>query len=235
MCTVTYLPTQEGGYILTSSRDERHHRGIAIPPRKYVLGHQSLFYPKDPDKGGTWFATQADGETLCLLNGAFQRHEPGHQYALSRGLMLLDFFNYHSPEKFATEYDFSPVEPFTLILLKQRKLSVLKWDGNRAHLEQRDPETPAVWSSVTLYSEEVIHLREEWFARWLQQHADYRQEEIMHFHRFGGEGDPSTDIRMSRDGVVQTVSISSVEWKPEAVRLQYDDLLNARQYNIHVI
>lgn len=235
MCTVTYLPTQEGGYILTSSRDERHHRGIAIPPRKYIVGNQSLFYPKDPDKGGTWFATQADGETLCLLNGAFQKHEPGKKYEVSRGVMLLEFFNYTSPEDFAAQYDFTPVEPFTLIFLKQRKLSVLKWDGENTFLENLDPEIPAVWSSVTLYNEGVIRMREEWFAQWLRQHSKFRQEEIMHFHRFGGEGDPATDIRMSREGVVQTVSISSVEWKPDAVRLQYDDLVNTRQYNIHVI
>ncbi len=235
MCTVTYLPTTAGGYILTSSRDERHHRGIAIPPRKYMVGKQSLFYPKDPDKGGTWFATQADGETLCLLNGAFQPHAHGQEYALSRGLMLLDYFSFSDPGKFAASYDFTPVEPFTLILLKQRKLAVLKWDGKQTFLEDCDPDSPAVWSSVTLYSPEVVGLREEWFARWLQEHTQYRQQDIMHFHRFGGEGDPATNIRMSHNGVVQTVSISSVEWNPDTVRLQYDDLLNDRQFNIHVI
>ena len=98
MCTVTYFPLEQDGYILTSSRDEKSVRGIALPPRKYLLDQQTVFFPKDPDAGGTWFVTTGRDTTLCLLNGAFTKHEHEPPYRKSRGLVVLDYFKFRDTD-----------------------------------------------------------------------------------------------------------------------------------------
>ena len=57
MCTVTYLPLENDGFILTSNRDESPMRKT-IPPKKYLENGVELAYPKDQLAGGTW---------ICLL------------------------------------------------------------------------------------------------------------------------------------------------------------------------
>ena len=116
MCTVTFLPKGENGYILTSNRDETPKRA-ASPPQAYDVHGIAVTFPKDPLAGGTWIACDKQRFTLCLLNGAFEKHSHRPPYALSRGLMLLDFFKYNDAESFQIGYDFEGIEPFTLIIV----------------------------------------------------------------------------------------------------------------------
>ena len=62
MCTVTYLPLQDNGFILTSNRDEAIVRKISLPPAKYTINNTSVFFPKDQEANGTWIATSSNNE-----------------------------------------------------------------------------------------------------------------------------------------------------------------------------
>jgi uncharacterized protein with NRDE domain len=73
MCVLTFVPNTDFGYILTNNRDENSVRPKAIPPRKYKIGNSAIYFPKDAHAGGTWIA-QNQSYTLCLLNGAFEKH-----------------------------------------------------------------------------------------------------------------------------------------------------------------
>ena len=73
MCTVTYLPLENEGFILTSNRDESHIRKT-IPPKKYVENGVELAYPKEQLAGGTWIGASTKNRLVCLLNGAFKKH-----------------------------------------------------------------------------------------------------------------------------------------------------------------
>jgi uncharacterized protein with NRDE domain len=96
MCTVSYLPLPSAGYILTSNRDEAPERPTALPINHYRIGERTVYFPKDPQAGGTWIATTGDESTICLLNGGFVPHiaAPGHHYRKSRGMVVLDYFLY---------------------------------------------------------------------------------------------------------------------------------------------
>ncbi len=61
MCTVTFVPTQNG-YILTSSRDEQKARST-IFPKKYSIANKTLIFPKDELSGGTWIDTYEQQQT----------------------------------------------------------------------------------------------------------------------------------------------------------------------------
>lgn len=226
MCTVSYLPL-ENGYILTSNRDEWKSRAAAIAPQKYHLFNQEITFPKDPLANGTWIAMSKD-YTLCLLNGAFVKHQKNPPYKLSRGLVLLDFFQYLSVEKYIREYDFNGVENFTLLIKSNTSNAFheLRWDGTVLHHKELKHTEKYIWSSCTLYTDEIIAERKNWFADWLASHPEYTQEEIIHFHTFAGNGDERNDVIMKRENGVQTVSVSSIEKRDDKLEMSYIEMAN---------
>lgn len=229
MCTVTYIPLHQAGYILTSSRDEQTTRPVAkLPSVRELYGH-SLVYPEDPKGGGTWIAGSDDAATVCLFNGAFKPHLPKYPYRHSRGAAVLDFFSYKASTHFINEYDFTGLEPFTLVIIESDTLRELKWDGKKIFLLDHDFRTPKIWSSVTLYNPEVIRLREHWFKSWGINLDNPSQMEIIDFHLHAGSGDKINDIQMERRALsLRTVSITSIMVCDAKLTMRYLDLQGAK-------
>ena len=224
MCTVTYLPTP-GGYFFTSNRDESPER-VSGEIRTRELSDQRLLYPLDSSAGGTWLAVSNADRLVCILNGAFQRHDRRPPYRRSRGLMALDYFSFPDPEAFFRQYQFKNMEPFTMVILEGKLLWDFKWDGRQRYLLPLDPEEPYIWSSATLYSLEMAERRARWFYRWLTEHGeDYDSEKILHLHRTGGEGDPFNDYVMNRGNLVRTVSITHVKRDEERFHMRHEPLM----------
>jgi hypothetical protein len=210
MCTVTYLPLASG-FIITSNRDERLLRKPALPPAIVNGTDTSLLFPRDGEAGGTWIATAKNERTVCLLNGAYYPHVHQPPYRKSRGLVVLDFFDSHTFNDFVTEYNLQGIEPFTLLVAEHNALYELRWDGQTKSAKQLNEKEPHIRCSVTLYTPEVISMRERWFSNWLNTHKHFTPAETLHFHLFAGEGDETTQVRMRRSGLVQTVSVTCVE------------------------
>jgi hypothetical protein len=223
MCTVTYLPKKDG-FIITSNRDERLLRKVAETPRVTERGVDKILFPKDGEAGGTWICTSQSKRTVCLLNGAFVPHIRQLPYRKSRGLVVLDFFKTVSVLDFAKDYDLDGIEPFTMVIAEDKKLYELRWDGKNKFFKPLEEKQPHIRCSVTLYTPEVIAMREQWFENWLAVHKNYLVHEILLFHLFAGEGDDSTKIRMSRAGIVKTVSITCIEQSGNKQNMYYSDL-----------
>jgi hypothetical protein len=230
MCTLTFLPLPEDGFLLTSNRDESPLRMRAHHPEIKIIENRSVIYPMDGKAGGTWIGVANDRRTVCLLNGAFERHAMGSSYRLSRGIVVLDSFKYPDFADFVADYDFEGIEPFTYVdfLPTGGKILIreMRWDGNEVKTADFDAGKPQIWSSAQLYRPEIIKRREEWFGQWINEHPNYSLEDIRAFHRFGGEGDIYNDIRMNRDNMVKTVSTTAIENNRKAVSMVYDDLLD---------
>lgn len=228
MCTVTYLPTGSHTFILTSSRDERISRESAyFPVHRQTSFYGNVLFPQDGDKGGTWIAS-SDALTVCLLNGAFENHVPQPPYRISRGLVVLAIFEYVSADAFIEMYDLQGIEPFTMILIQHAEniaLTELRWNGKEKYVTRKEFTQPHIWSSVTLYSREMMKEREEWFNKWLWKRASYESESIRNFHQEGGkENKPSYSIRMNRPGLVATVSITTIVAEANLIIMYYEDL-----------
>ncbi len=240
MCTVTYLPVNEREFILTSNRDEDASRAPALPIMEYQINNRSVFFPKDQQANGTWIAYDVKGYTLCLLNGAFQPHIRKEAYRKSRGLMLLDFYNFCEPEDFATQYDFTDIEPFTLIMAyscfdtDNVILYELQWDEHKATLIKHDSTHPLIWSLVTLYTPEVIQARNNWFNDWLEKHTTYTKDDILFFHHFAGAGTTENDLVINR-GNKKTVSICCINKHLSHTEIIYEDILNKKFYKNKII
>lgn len=217
MCTVSYVPLGTNHYILTSNRDEKTWREDALSPRRYLRKGDSLYYPKDPEAGGTWFLTSSRGVTLCLLNGAFEAHQRANSYRMSRGQLLLQFFDFSSTEDFLSTVDLNGIEPFTLLVvdssLKPLRFFELRWDGKRKFKTELDSQKPAIWSSATLYDAKTISERQLLFENWLADNEVKTADALLDFHKFGKNSANKTEgsFIINRDNLVKTRSISCIE------------------------
>lgn len=223
MCTVTFIPAGDTIY-LTSNRDEKHWRSAAIAPQAYAFPSGKILYPKDGDAGGTWIAAHENGNAIIFLNGGLSAHIPQPPYRKSRGLILLDLVEGVTSYNSFLAINLNNIEPFTAIIWDDNLLFECRWDGHTKHHKQLNPTIPHIWSSVTLYSEDIIRKRKKWFDAWLKKNKQPTQQDILHFHQFTGEGDRHNDLMMNRDGHVFTVSITSMAITEQSVSMQYLDL-----------
>lgn len=224
MCTVTYLPLGNNQFILTSNRDESPMRRT-IPPTKYDTQGVALVYPKDELAGGTWIGLSEKNRLVCLLNGGFEIHERIGPYSMSRGLVVKKILSAENSVVCIENFIFDNIEPFTLILVDwENSLETyeLVWDGVTKHFKKLAQE-PKIWSSSTLYTEEMKASRRAWFADWLSENKTFQQQEIINFQTSTDKGTPETSLKMKRN-FVETVSVTSVK-KEKDVCLIYNDIL----------
>ncbi|MDX5321091.1 MAG: NRDE family protein [Bacteroidota bacterium] len=236
MCTLSYIPTSKG-YFFTSNRDEKQNRPAASLPDFHPYGEQTLWFPKDGLAGGTWFASSGNRH-LCLLNGAFQSHQRNPKgYLKSRGIVLLDAFAHLHLQDFAERYSLLGIEPFTLVeaFSGSAPLRELRWDGKRSAYREISPEKPTLWSSVTLYPEEQRARRSRWFDAFLEQNPQPDWEDILHFHRFTGEGDSRHSLVMEGPGTLRTLSITSIFHHAKTPEFYHLDLVNTIESKGHVL
>jgi len=222
MCTVSYLPLSAGGYIVTSNRDETPSRN-AVGLRHLQADGQTIVFPVDPAAGGSWIAVSDQGRIACLLNGAYEPFRPDPKYTHSRGQVLLSAVSSVDPA-----FDDSVLAltaPFTLVLVEDMHLREYVWDADSLHVRTLDPAIPAFWSSVTLYPEDVRKWRKSMFEHWLSTHAEYSQEDIIDFHRYGGQEDGWNGFVMNREERVRTLSITSAQRSQTHMSLCHDDLI----------
>jgi uncharacterized protein with NRDE domain len=227
MCTVTYIPSTGNGYFLTSNRDEKKIRLVAQKPVWYLYASGKILFPKDGNAGGTWMALHENGNAMVLLNGATQAHQYLPPYRKSRGVVFLDIFDHPQPLAAFDQVNLHKIEPFTLVIRQQQYLFLTRWDGMDKTIEELDPAKGYIWSSSTLYSNEVIRKRKEWFDLFLTQHQDAGVDEILNFHRFAGDGDETNDVLMNRNDELFTVSITQLYRNQLNSLFQYYDLQNA--------
>lgn len=223
MCTVTFVSKENGDFILTSNRDELPQRKT-LSPQEYIEKDVKLLYPKDAVAGGTWIGVSDKKRAINLLNGAFEPHERKASYRLSRGVVVKDLLVADDVVEAIDRYDFSGVEPFTLILVdwsKGLKLYKLVWDEKQKHFNLLRSGN-YIWSSSPLYSVTMKSEREKWFNDFLESN-NKTTGSLLSFHQTAGDGNPVTNLIMDR-GFIKTVSITQIEKKGNKISMLYIDI-----------
>jgi len=228
MCTVTFIPVKDQ-FFITSNRDEKFIRKHAIPPEIYFENGNRIICPKDADAGGTWIAMNENGNAAVLLNGGFAKHISQPPYRKSRGIIFMEIISALMPVRYFMHMDLSDIEPFTMIIF-DNCLYECRWTGTTKHCRQLKKYRPYIWSSSTLYDESVVKKREQWFAAFLNRNPHPAQEDILSFHRFTGDGDKQNDLNMNRNGLLSTVSITSIAMEYRRSKFVYHDLKDNRVY-----
>ncbi|MBK8701683.1 MAG: NRDE family protein [Saprospiraceae bacterium] len=221
MCTVTYIPQAEG-WLLTSNRDEDIQRDtdLLVVDRTADV---AITYPPD-EKGGSWIAASSDFRCVCLLNGAFERHQRQLPYRHSRGKILMEAVRCRSLQGFLYGLNLTGIEPFTLVFVDKNHFLELIWDGMKIHIQNLNRQQKHIWSSSTLYGKEVRAVRKEHFDVFAEQTL-LDANKILSFHHSSPFSAPEIDFIMKRPGV-QTLSITQVECENKVMNLRYKNLAN---------
>lgn len=233
MCTVTYIPVGDK-ILLTSNRDEKGVRKKASAPILHTVEQMKILSPLDAQAGGTWIGASEVGTVMVLLNGGFIKHEPAAAYRKSRGLVFLDILSQQDVLSTYKKINLLGIEPFTLIIWEKGLLFECRWSGEEKYIREVDPRQPHIWSSVTLYTQEIIQKREQWFSEWLQQHPQPSSEDILSFHLFGGNDDPENGIRMNRNNEMLTVSVTNIIGDKISANMIYKDIIHQEQSQLSV-
>lgn len=229
MCTVTYIPVRDK-VLLTSNRDEKRIRPKALAPAISSNNQPKLLFPQDAQAGGTWVAASESGTVMVLLNGGFIKHEPAAAYRRSRGLIFLDILTQGKALPAYKKINLLGIEPFTLVIWEDGNLYECRWSGEEKYIREMDALQPHIWSSVTLYTSDIIHKREQWFTEWLKLHPEPDSADILQFHLFGGEGDTENDICMNRNNTMFTVSVTNIICDRKSATMLYEDIVHGEKH-----
>lgn len=222
MCTVTLtaLPGEDSGFVLTSNRDEAVARKT-FPPAEYSHAGTRLLFPKDALAGGTWIGVSERKRAMCLLNGGFEKHRRRKVYRKSRGVVVKDLLAAGSLHEEVERYDLKEVEPFTCIIVdwtSRLRFFELVWDASEKHFRELPPGS-YIWASSFLFSSEVRQRREEQFEQ-LQKERDLTADVLLNFHSSEEEDGMIVDR-----GDLKTCSITQIVKTPEGAEMFYRDLL----------
>lgn len=223
MCTVTLIPLGKSDFVLTSNRDEAPNRE-SLDPDFYIENGVNLLYPKDVLAGGTWIGVSEKNRLICLLNGGFTFHKRLKDYRQSRGVVVKDLLIATNYLEVIKTYNLLNIEPFTLVLVDwQDNLSFFEivWDGVSKHIKKL-PLDPKIWSSSTLYSEEMKQSRLDWFDNYKSK-KELNPEYILHFHKSAGKGNKDYGVIMDRH-FVKTTSITQVEKHHSEIKMTFCNL-----------
>ncbi|PHS54408.1 MAG: hypothetical protein COB01_02150 [Lutibacter sp.] len=227
MCTVTFLPLTSNNFILTSNRDEQKYRET-LPPNCYVENGVKMFFPKDNEAGGTWIGTSSKNRLVCVLNGAFVKHERKDKYRKSRGVIAKEMLQVTTLKKYIEKLNLEEIEPFTMVILDwnndQLNLFELIWDGVEKYVTKLKNE-PKIWSSSTLYDTKIKAVRKKLFLNWLENN-EFTSGNILSFHH-SEMGDKEQSVLMKRS-YVETVSITSVKKETLAIEMLYEDVVQSK-------
>ena len=235
MCTVSFVHSQ-GKIIITSNRDEQVARP-AVEPRNYMVNQKNLFFPKDPKAGGTWYVVDESANVLVLLNGAEEKHQWNPPYRRSRGLIVLDLFSEASAIKAWQVIDLENVEPFTIVLFQDQKLYQLRWNGSEKNTLTLNSNEHHIWSSSTLYQQEIRQQRAQWFAAFLDTKPEVTFEEMFRFHRYTEADNAHHGLIINRNENLKTLSITQSVIDQNKITVMHHDLIEQKEFSntfIHV-
>jgi uncharacterized protein with NRDE domain len=228
MCTVSFI-SAGGKTIITSNRDENVQRPKAAAPGFEILNNKKIIFPKDSKAGGTWFAAADNGVVIVLLNGAFVKHNAAPPYRKSRGLVLLEIMEANEPLLFYKETSLKDIEPFTLVLYQQGILHELRWDGKNKHIRLLDTAGNYIWSSATLYNDEVIKHRKKLFEKFIDDTETITAELVHRFHSNNNQ-DEENGFVINRQTGLKTFSITQVVLEHNTIDFLHTDLLLLQQF-----
>ena len=229
MCTVTYIPKEEGGFILTQNRDEDVKRSISTPPIQLEINGIKHLFPVDPQGQGTWIGISEEGRVASLLNGGSEPYSRKQTYRHSRGKVIMDYFSYPSFKEFYDQYNFKELEPFTLLVFEDGKMYELIVNELYLKSNELNPKKPYIYSSSSLYVNSRIEDRRLDFLEWYYAQKHISQADVLNYHgqlHFEDELDKSL---IKGEHILNTVSTTSICLAENNAEILYQDHFNDMQ------
>ena len=230
MCTVSFVCTN-GKVILTSNRDEKVNRP-AIAPKRYCYNGKVVLFPKDPKAGGTWFVVDEFGNAIILLNGGKTKHIAKEKYRLSRGVIVLELMASNAIVTTWKTIDLTDIEPFTLLVLEDKKPYQLQWSGEEKFTNELEINQTYIWSSSTLYTPDIQQQRTEWFLQYINENQEITAEKMRFFHKNTEPKDAKNGLIINRDNLYKTLSVTQTVITENSISVNHSDLILDEEYSI---
>ncbi len=134
MCTLTFIPTEDG-YVAGMNRDEKLARAQAIPPKRFDFPDAAALFPRE-NSGGAWIGCNSHGNLLALLNWNDVEHRVDRMNLRSRGVLIPELIGgdgfAHTHARYA-RLDLRGILPFRLVcaFFGESIISEWRWDGLR--------------------------------------------------------------------------------------------------------
>ena len=93
---------------------------------------------------------------------------------------------------------------------------------NRTEL---DTNKDYIWSSVTLYSSEVIYQRQQWFKQFLLNNPIPNKDDLRNFHANTSNEDQENGLIINRANIYKTLSITQAEVLDTQTNIYHSDLM----------
>ena len=221
MCVVSFFKTEQG-FFFTSNRDEKNNRPT-IHPKIYTHKNQRFIYPKDVEKGGTWFALDSHKKKVaCLLNATGT--QPDSVKKTSRGKVPIEYL---IDEKIILSERFlHQTAPFTLICIQFKNTFFLEeynWNGQKLTLKVLDENAPHLWCSNTLYSLAEKERLGSLFASQVQGLTTTKK--TIDFHKSIAQN-ANNNVFIKKDNTLQTVSVTCLYGRKIGETITYENLIN---------
>lgn len=234
MCTVSVVPAT-GQYIFTFNRDEKPERHTPHFIKQKQLAHKEIYFAQDSKAGGSWFVADNLGNILMLFNGAFTKHHKKEHYSNSRGIILLQMAAAVNMQLYFKTSLLTGVEPFSIILFEHKNLYRLTWDGVMKHTTKLLNHTPYIFSSATLYNEDVQQQRRQWLSACLKDVEVIHSKTVFNFHAGYNLADKENGLIIERPQSCHTLSISQAVVSSVVVELTHTDLKTGQVHHQSVL
>jgi uncharacterized protein with NRDE domain len=208
MCCLTIVKTPNHNIVFTHNRDEqwsRQTRGTFV--QEYRFEYNKIWMPKDSLVDGTWIGSDGT-RAAAILNGYKKNHLKKEKYRASRGTIIPKLLKETHTQKFMESFDPSGMEPFTLIVADNKKyITEIGWDEKEIHLTKHDIESPLIFSSFTLYDDDVQQKRKNLFLSLVTTQSNH--DNLWQFHETKGDNHGSF-INVDYNNEISTVAISQI-------------------------
>lgn len=222
MCTVSFLPSTDGGFYLAMNRDEKVDRCAALAPTIVKLENRHAVFPSEPT-GGTWISANDAGVCLALINWHRVERQPKN-HIVSRGKIVRALASKTGTDEIADSIGKLPLRklrPFRLIAIVPSEKLVTEWRWNLQSLAVRDHK----WQSQHWFSSSFDERRAELERKRVCDAARSRQFKrnlawLRQLHRsHSPRRGPFSICMHRRDG--RTVSYTEVSVSKKRATMRY--------------
>lgn len=242
MCTLTVFKVKND-FLITMSRDEsvsRSESGLS-----YFEAINQLLFPTDGRSGGTWFGTNENKITMCLLN-RYQDTNLKLEEGLAKGIInekvsrgkiipqALTYQSYTEVVEFIQGLNFQQFDPFDLVIIAAEASQQVSWNGTQVSIRTFSPEKGFMLTSSSVDTTQVLSHRQKLFEQWLERYKNNQtslENILTEFHLQRDKQNTSWSVFMDREAT-HTKSITQVEIMNNQLELKYygeDKLSKLRQ------
>jgi uncharacterized protein with NRDE domain len=219
--------------IFTFNRDEHPLRNNIEAIEVKRINKKKIYYPKDQKHGGTWFVVDNKGNLALLFNGAFVKHIKKPIYEKSRGVLLLELFEYDNFLEAFSKCNLNEIEPFSVIAFFQNQLQRLTWDGEVKNCSNLNIQDQYIFSSATIYDTQIQHKRKNWLKEYLENKAG-NENNLMEFHQNYNSEDLINGLVINRSENLKTISTTQAIIGIQNTELKHSNILDNKKNEIYL-